>query len=293
MAEGKKKSFLEWYESYQGKRITGMVYSVGAAVVIVGALFKILHWPGASVVLMIGMFTEAFLFTIGVFDKPHAEYNWAEVFPQLISLETGADPRTFGDYQSRQKPTLLGAGSTAVDSADGVSVDAGQLSEDDAKSLKEGIAALAKTATQLADLGQLAAGANNLTAKMQAASEGADKFAVATTSLADSYQKVLNGTQAIVNGTEGYQKGLEGVNAQLVAINSIYELQLKTVQAQTDKLAAASKEVEAVGEGMAQIKASTDEVLKMNEAYKAGSKLLANQIADLNKVYGNMLNALA
>ena len=62
----KKGGFLAWYESYQGKRVTGIVYSVGAAVVIIGALFKILHWPGASAVLMIGMFTEAFLFTIGV-----------------------------------------------------------------------------------------------------------------------------------------------------------------------------------------------------------------------------------
>ena len=57
--------FMHWYESYDGKNKVNIIYSVCASVVIIGALFKILHWPGASTVLMIGMFTEAFLFLIG------------------------------------------------------------------------------------------------------------------------------------------------------------------------------------------------------------------------------------
>ena len=67
--------FMEWYGSYQGKRAVGMVYSIGAAVVIVGALFKIMHWPGASTVLIAGMCTEALLFMIGCLDKPHPEFH--------------------------------------------------------------------------------------------------------------------------------------------------------------------------------------------------------------------------
>ena len=54
--------FMHWYESYQGKRVVGMVYSIGAAVVIVGALFKIMHFPGAGAVLMIGMITDCMSF---------------------------------------------------------------------------------------------------------------------------------------------------------------------------------------------------------------------------------------
>ena len=56
--QGFGAKFMHWYGSYQGKNIVNIVYSVGASVVIIGALFKILHWPGASQVLMIGMFTE-------------------------------------------------------------------------------------------------------------------------------------------------------------------------------------------------------------------------------------------
>ena len=67
--------FFHWYESYQGKNVVNIVYSVGASVVIIGALFKILHWPGASQVLMVGMFTEAFLFLIGTLEHPHPEFH--------------------------------------------------------------------------------------------------------------------------------------------------------------------------------------------------------------------------
>ena len=61
--------FMSWYESYQGKKVVGMVYSLGASVVIVGALFKILHLPGASQMLFAGMLTEALLFAIGCLDR--------------------------------------------------------------------------------------------------------------------------------------------------------------------------------------------------------------------------------
>ena len=86
----------------------GVVYSIGASVVIVGALFKIMHWPGASIVLVSGMITEAFLFVIGALDKPHPEFNWSNVFPQL--LEFGTDPAILEKKAAQARPTLLGAG---------------------------------------------------------------------------------------------------------------------------------------------------------------------------------------
>lgn len=101
---------MEWYGSYQGKRVVGMVYSIGAAVVIVGALFKIMHWPGASTVLVAGMCTEALLFLIGCLDKPHPEFHWHEVFPQLLGH--GTEPGLLAEMQARPKPTLMGGGAS-------------------------------------------------------------------------------------------------------------------------------------------------------------------------------------
>ncbi len=283
----KKGGFLAWYESYQGKRVTGIVYSVGAAVVIVGALFKILHWPGASQVLMVGMFTEAFLFTIGVLDAPHPEFHWEQVFPQLISLESGANPELFEEISKREKPTLLGTNAPAGNanaSAAGITVS--PLSEKDQASLSEGIQKLAKTAAQLNDLGNVAASTAKLGEKMDVAGVAMEKFAASATNMSGQ--------------TEAYEKGLNAVNANLNNLNAIYELQLKNVQAQADALKlqadktnAATAQVELMAEDMKKAAAATAAAVKSSEAYEAATKQLAAQVADLNKVYGNMLNALA
>ena len=106
--KGAWAKFMHWYESYQGKKIVGAVYSLGASVVIVGALFKIMHFPGAGIMLTIGMGIEALLFAIGCLDKPHADFHWENVFPQLMGH--GADPALLEELQSRPCPTLLGGG---------------------------------------------------------------------------------------------------------------------------------------------------------------------------------------
>lgn len=71
-----------------GKRIMNMVYGLGAAVVILGALFKIMHWPMGNEMLIAGLVTEALVFTIAAFEKPEEELNWALVYPELAGGET-------------------------------------------------------------------------------------------------------------------------------------------------------------------------------------------------------------
>ena len=76
--------------SKKGKRLMGMVYGLGAAVVIVGALFKILHWPGANEMLTVGLLTEAVIFAISAFEKPHEDPDWSLVYPELAGGEAKA-----------------------------------------------------------------------------------------------------------------------------------------------------------------------------------------------------------
>lgn len=283
MAHKEKSGFMKWYESYSGKRVTGIIYSVGAAVVIIGALFKILHWPGASAVLMIGMFTEAFLFMIGTLDAPHPTYAWEQVFPQLISLEHGAEPNLYAEVSKREKPTLLGG---MGGNGGGAGLPVGELSDKDQASLTEGIQKLAKTAAQLNDLGKIAEGTAKLGEKMEVAGTAMEKFAVSATNMSGQ--------------TEAYEKGLNAVNANLNNLNAIYELQLKNVQAQADALKlqadktnAATAQVELMAEDMKKAAAATSAAAKSSESFEAAAKQLAAQVADLNKVYGNMLSALA
>ena len=283
MANKEKSGFMKWYESYKGKRVTGIIYSVGAAVVIIGALFKILHWPGASMVLMLGMFTEAFLFLIGTLDAPHPTYAWEQVFPQLISLEHGAEPNLYAEVSKREKPTLLGS---MGGNGGGAGLPAGELSDKDLASLTEGIQKLAKTAAQLNDLGNIAEGTAKLGEKMEAAGTAMEKFAASATNMSGQ--------------TETYEKGLNAVNANLNNLNAVYELQLKNVQAQAealklqaDKTNAATAQIELMAEDMKKAAAATSAAAKSSETFEAAAKQLAAQVADLNKVYGNMLNALA
>jgi gliding motility-associated protein GldL len=291
--------FMEWYGSYQGKRAVGMVYSIGAAVVIVGALFKIMHWPGASTVLIAGMCTEALLFMIGCLDKPHPEFHWHEVFPQLLGH--GTEPGLLAEMQARPKPTLMGG----AEGSSSASVPA--LNEKELESLKAGIGNLAKTAAQLSELSTVATATNKLTSKLDAASDAAEQFVSAGKTISEKsdalgsvYAQVTQDMQNVAKGTKEYEVKVADVAKQLTSLNAVYELQLQTLQkqveaykAQTEKVTSATAQVETLTATVKQMTDAAGNALKSQEAYVAGAKQLANQVADLNKVYGNMLNALA
>ena len=79
MSENKSK-FDIWWNLPQTKQKLGAAYSLGASVVIIGAMFKILHLEGAGTMLGIGMSVEAFLFALGIFDQPHKDFDWDKVY---------------------------------------------------------------------------------------------------------------------------------------------------------------------------------------------------------------------
>ena len=65
------------------KRVMEFTYGMGAAVVIVGALFKIQHWPGASEFLIVGLLTEAGIFALSAFETTADDIDWSLVYPEL------------------------------------------------------------------------------------------------------------------------------------------------------------------------------------------------------------------
>jgi len=65
------------------QRVMNFAYGMGAAVVIVGALFKIQHWAGASIMLIVGLGVEALIFGLSAFDTPEKELDWSLVYPEL------------------------------------------------------------------------------------------------------------------------------------------------------------------------------------------------------------------
>ena len=72
------------------KKVMGFLYGMGAAVVIVGALFKLMHWPGAGPMLVIGLLTEALIFALSAFEPVEHELDWSLVYPELAGGEAKA-----------------------------------------------------------------------------------------------------------------------------------------------------------------------------------------------------------
>lgn len=326
--------FMHWYESYQGKNVVNIIYSAGASVVIIGALFKILHWPGASQVLMLGMFTEAFLFLIGTLERPHAEFHWENVFPQL--LEYGTDPELLEEKSRQARPNLLGAGVEGGPQPQlgGTVEPKGQtttattpvpkspmLKEEDFKALKSGIEDLAKTASQLSELGKVAQSGVKLNEKLQAAEAATDTYTAATSDLSKRYtqvsgelehvsdevKNVASEMQNVTANTRAYNKGVEQVGQSIASLNSVYELQLqalndqiaaqKQVSAATNDVIAATKDVvSATKASEAAVKdavTAAKEAAEAQAAFARGTQQLTKQVTELNSIYGNMLNALA
>ena len=97
----------------QGKMtLTNMIYGLGAAIVIIGALFKIQHWPYGSLILTIGMIVEALVFTYSAFERQGGELDWSLVYPELAGGQVSKknkkeDPKEVEAILSKKLDNLL------------------------------------------------------------------------------------------------------------------------------------------------------------------------------------------
>ena len=293
MSENQSKFDL-WWNAPKTRRIVGILYSVGAAVVIVGAMGKILHTSWGGAMLGLGMGVEAFLFLMGVLDKPHKEYEWHKVF----DFESEGGLATNG----------IAGGATASSQSSGPAVNYSEsLSDGDVKKLSEGIKNLANTADQLSALSTVVTSTDKLTKNIDAASEATGKFVstqeslnAATSQLQSSYKGVNEGMDLVEKHTKTYAGKVDEINKNLSSINTVYEIQLKNIQAQSEGLSQQTESVKVVTTELnlitadvQKMKLSTAGAVEHAEGFKTGAEKLAKQVADLNSVYGNMLNALS
>lgn len=282
----------DWMETPNGGRITGYAFGFGAAIVIVGALFKIQHWPGASLLLTAGMGTEAVLFMITAFGNPHKTYHWEAAFPQLNEESDLEGITSFGGGgggNGTGSGTAAVSGGSSVASLEGVPA----LSEDDVKKLSDGILRLTDSASKIADLTNLKSAADKLTNNLSDASDSVGSFVStqnaineSSSSLVDSYKSISIKISGVSQSTETFIGTMDGINKNLSSINAVYELQLQTVNAQV-------KSIQSVEAEWSQIKNTVSGALAASEAYKNESVKLSQQVANLNNVYGSMLNALS
>ncbi len=285
----------DWMETPKGARIVGYAFGFGAAVVIVGALFKIQHWPGASALLTAGMGTEAVLFAITAFGKPHKTYHWDAVFPQLRDGEDMEGIAHFGGGIGGGGIQGGVGGGVAVSGVAGLAAldieGVPSISDEDVKKLSAGISKLTDTANQLSNLASAKDVTGDLVRNLTDASNSVVSFVSAqneinyhSSALIESYKNISTNISAASSSSQSYVNGVSEATKNLSSINALYELQIKEVTSQQNAVQAVSAEW-----NKAQL--SISQALKETEAYNNEVARLTQQVVNLNSVYGNMLNA--
>jgi len=298
-----------WWNSRETKRIVGAAYSLGAAVVIIGAMFKILHLPGAHLMLGLGMSVEAVLFSLGVLDKPHKEYEWEKVY-DFEGEGAEKEVSVSSTKSSISSPTPTPSPSKAnAESLPGRAVGLNYtetIDDEDVYKLSEGIKNLTTTAQQLQGLSNIIISTDKFAQNIDDATLATESFVKSqvalngsTSKLSTSYQGIYDGMLAVEKNTKMYANKVEDVNKNLSSINSIYEIQLKNIQAQSEGLSQQTENVRSVTNELNQILVNAEKMknssllaAEATENYKLSSIKLAKQVSELNNVYGNMLNAL-
>lgn len=266
-----------FFESPAYKKIMGKVYGIGAAVVLAGALFKIQHYPGAGLMLLIGMGTEIVIFLLSAFEPPHEMPDWSLVYPELVGLE----PRQ----------TSGGGGGGGLDL--NTMVKAGQLDNSTVAQLGDGLKKLSQTASQLSNLSDATVATESYLQNMKSASKSVSELASVQSQSAHNLQQssealsasYSSAAKAISDSGIKYKDELTAVNNNLSAINSVYELQISSINAQAKASQGITKNLEVINQHMNQ---SISDV----EVYKKEVSKLSQTLGELNTIYGNMLSAM-
>ncbi len=290
----------DWKNQFSKKeRLVNIFFSLGASVVILGAMFKLLHLPGAEVMLLIGMTTEAIIFAVSASEKPAKSYEWDKVF----DFETGKPV----------DPTMMKGGTSSVASGTAShqnlgssSVGGSGISGEDATLLSQSISNLSKTTELIGEFKDATDATNKLTHNLESAAELTTKYLntqesliMAANKLQTTYQMIDAGMEGVDKNTKIYATKISDIHQTLGSINDIYEVHLKNIQTQTEewnKQAVAFRDVtedlKDVASGMSRIKQVSVDALEETEKFKNSAKDLSAKIEELNKVYGNMLNSL-
>lgn len=302
-------SFSEFLVSKGWKKFMGFIYGWGAAIVMVGALFKIEHLPGATIMLTVGLLTEALIFFLSAFEPPHVEYDWGLVYPELDGIEE--------NLNVLDKKAAISSKKSALEKFDAM-IENAEITPELFEKLGHGLQNLNNTAEKLQDVSDATVATNNYVANFEKASEKVSSFADAYGSsaerlnveadklartyeksasvvgdsgeqLASTYNKLIENMnkelEMSTGGGKTYNEQLSIMNKNLTALNAVYELQL---QGTNQQIEAAKAMYTGLDEILDNMKQSAEDTRK----YREEISKLSHNLAAMNTIYGNMLSAM-
>jgi gliding motility-associated protein GldL len=201
-----------FFESKSGKKFMGMAYGLGAAIVILGALFKILHLPGADIMLMVGMGTETLIFGVSAFEPIHQEPDWTLVYPELAGMDAG---------EKKKEKKSSGTISQQLDKM----LEEAKVGPELINSLGSGLKSLGENVKGMSDISNAAVATNEYAQNVSKASKSVE-------SVNTSYVKAVEAMESLASASEGtknYHSQMQHISAEmdklsknLSSLNSIY-----------------------------------------------------------------------
>lgn len=255
-------------ESKGYKNFMAKLYGLGASVVILGALFKIMHFPGAGTMLLLGMGTEALIFALSSFEPLHVEPDWSLVYPELWGLYHPEEAEEMG--WEAKKTTPAAGGKTVTQELDKMLEDA-KIGPELIASLGEGMKNLSVNANKLSGVADAATATDGFVTNLNKASES-------VTGLNDVYKKT----------TESMNKTV-GVNDEFVeTVKTAAANANKTAESFHSVATAINSDVAATEEYVNSIKTATNAAHALAQKYTQSAESLTKsaEAIDFSKVDG-------
>jgi gliding motility-associated protein GldL len=267
-------SIVLFFETKQGKYIKNLIIGAGASVVLLGALFKIQHWPGAGVMLTAGMLTEAFIFLILGLLPPHKDYYWERFYPGIDE-----NPHVEAYRKGTKFDSALGKGSPSA-SLDKMMEDA-QISPASIKKLGDSFQRFGTVVDQIKDV-------SDVTAATTEYSQSAREAATALGEMKNTFIGASNTMASFNNAaddTARFHEQVQVLSRNLGSLNQIYEVELQDANNHLKAMNKFYSNLVNASDAMAS--SATDAV-----AAKEQIALLSKNLTTLNSIYGNMLAAM-
>lgn len=273
---------MNFVKSKQYKHFMAKLYGWGASVVIVGALFKINHYPGADTMLIIGLGTESLIFFFSAFEPPHVEPDWSLVYPQLAGMYHDED------FDASQ---ALASGDNVSKKLDKMLENA-KIGPELINSLGDGMRSLADTTSKLGKMSDAAVTNDQFVASVKQATDGASK-------LSDSYKKTANVLeQSVTTSQEQLQhmqsaaKSASGLSTAYAEVANTLKDEIKANKDMTTSISAASasanKFMEKYNESaemLSKTAATLSSSAAENENYSKQMQRVSSNLSALNALY--------
>lgn len=246
------------------------VYGIGAAIVIFGAMFKLLNWSGGALMLGVGLTTEAIIFLLSAFEPPAKEVDWTRVYPQL------ADDAYVGGVVS---PSSHAQGPIA-EKLDEMFAQA-KIDSQLIERLGQGMHRLSDTMANVSAMPDVSEATQQYAQNLHKASEALSSVHNAHTQTVGAIENMADAAQQ----AKAYQEQVQHATESLTALNNAYMNELQAIDLRNKS----NQEVySSIAASMEQMQNASEET----EQFKVELGQLNQKIASLNSIYGNMLTAL-